>query len=265
MVEVLKALVMGIVQGLTEFLPVSSSGHLEIARVLLQDESTAEVGLLMSVVLHFGTALATVLVFRKDIAYLVNKMVSGDRESLNYSFMIIVSMIPAVFVGLFFDELLEQMFDKNLLLVGCMLLVTATLLWFSDTYYQSDGKLNVRKAFIIGLAQAFAILPGVSRSGATISMSLFLSISREEAARFSFLMVVPLIFGKIAKDLISGSILNSSIEFPILVIGFFSAFLSGALACMWMVRIVQAARLRYFAMYCVIVGTIAILTQTVWI
>ncbi len=255
---------MGIVQGLTEFLPVSSSGHLEISRVLLQDESSAEIGLLMSVVLHFGTALATVLVFRKDIAQLLRKMGSGDRESMNYSFMIIVSMIPAAFVGLFFDEMLEQLFDKNLLLVGCMLLITASLLWFSDTYYHSHGKLNVRNAFIIGVAQAFAILPGISRSGATISMSLFLNISREEAARFSFLMVVPLIFGKIAKDLISGSILSSSIDFPILAIGFFAAFISGALACMWMVRIVQAARLRYFAIYCVVVGAIAILTQTVW-
>lgn len=261
MLEVLKALVLGIVQGLTEFLPVSSSGHLELARVILQDESTAEVGLLMSVVLHFGTALATVFVFRKDIVKLLQNALTGEKESLKYVWWIVISMIPAAFVGIYFDEVLEQLFDKNLLLVGSMLFVTAALLWFSDKYHESEGKLRTPSALTIGLAQALAILPGISRSGATISMALFLKIPRGEAARFSFLMVVPLIFGKIAKDVISGSLFASDINFLALGIGFGAAFISGAAACLWMIRIVQAAKLRYFAIYCLIVGSMAIGTQ----
>jgi len=261
MIDILKALVLGVVQGLTEFLPVSSSGHLEIARVILQDESTAEVGLLLSVVLHFGTALATVFVFRKDIMQLVSKGISGNPDSLRYIGWILLSMIPAALVGIYFDELLEQLFDKNLLLVGGMLFITALLLWFSDRYHQAEGQLKGSSALIIGLAQAFAILPGISRSGATISMALFLKIPRTEAARFSFLMVVPLIFGKIAKDLLSGSFLQSEINLLALSFGFIAAFISGAAACLWMIRIVQAAKLRYFAIYCLIVGTVAVGTQ----
>ena len=261
MLEVLKALVLGIVQGLTEFLPVSSSGHLELARVILQDESTAEMGLLMSVVLHFGTALATVFVFRSDIMKLLGKSMDGEKESLKYIWWIILSMIPAAIVGVYFDETLELLFDKNLLLVGAMLLVTAGLLWFSDKYHESEGELRAPSALIIGTAQALAILPGISRSGATISMALFLKIPRAEAARFSFLMVVPLIFGKIAKDVISGSLFSSDINGLALGVGFVAAFVSGAWACQWMIRIVQAAKLRYFAFYCLIVGSIAIGTQ----
>ena len=202
MLEVLKALVLGIVQGLTEFLPVSSSGHLEIARYLLQDESTAEVGLLMSVVLHFGTAVATVFVFRSDIGEIFKKSISRDKDSLKFVSWILISMIPAALVGVFFDDMLDQLFNKNLTLVGSMLLVTAALLWFSDKKIESTIPLSNTSSFIIGLAQAFAILPGISRSGATISMALFLKIPRADSARFSFLMVVPLIFGKIFKDLI---------------------------------------------------------------
>ncbi|SRR6056297_365789 len=263
MLEVLKALILGVVQGLTEFLPVSSSGHLEIARYLLKDESTAEVGLLMSVVLHFGTALATVFVFRKDIFNILTNAFSGESDSRNFILWILVSMIPAAFVGVFFDEILEQLFNKNLLLVGSMLLVTAALLWFSDHKYESTRKLNISNSFIIGLAQALAILPGISRSGATISTALFLKIPRADAARFSFLMVVPLIFGKIFKDLISGNLSNSDLNFMALGVGFFAAFISGTLACLWMIRIVKRAKLRYFAFYCVVVGLLAIGIQAI--
>lgn len=258
MLDVLKALILGVVQGLTEFLPVSSSGHLEIARFILNDESTAEVGLLMSVVLHFGTALATVFVFRKDIAHILTQAVSRETSSIKFIAWIIVSMIPAALVGVFFDDILEQLFNKNLILVGSMLLVTAALLWFSDKEYSSVRELNFPNAFIIGLAQAFAILPGVSRSGATISMALFLKIPRADAARFSFLMVVPLIFGKILKDLLSGSLSNADLNLWALGGGFLAAFVSGAVACLWMIRIVKRAKLRYFAFYCLGVGLLAI-------
>jgi undecaprenyl-diphosphatase len=258
MLDVLRALILGVVQGLTEFLPVSSSGHLEIARYLLNDDSTAELGLLMSVVLHFGTALATVFIFREDISRIISQALLNEKSSIKFIGWIIVSMIPAALVGVFFDDILEHLFNKNLVLVGSMLLITAILLWLSDKEHRSVRELNFSNAFIIGLAQAFAILPGVSRSGATISTALFLKIPRADAARFSFLMVVPLIFGKILKDLFSGSLSNSDLNFWALGVGFLAAFISGALACLWMIRIVKRAKLRYFAFYCVAVGLLAI-------
>lgn len=258
MMEVLKALVLGVIQGLTEFLPVSSSGHLELARVILRDESTAELGLLMSVVLHFGTALATVFVFRRDIALLFSRALSRDQVSINYLLWIVASMIPAAFVGVFFDDVLDQLFDKNVLLVGGMLLVTALLLWFGDRTHEVERELGLKSALLIGLAQALAILPGISRSGATISMALLLKISRKEAARFSFLMVVPLIFGKMSKDVLDGALVAPDIDLPSLGVGFIAAFISGVLACQWMIKIVQNAQLVYFAVYCALVGVIAI-------
>jgi undecaprenyl-diphosphatase len=263
MMEVLKALVLGVIQGLTEFLPVSSSGHLELARVILRDESTAELGLLMSVVLHFGTALATVFVFRKDISSLFSRALARDQKSVNYLLWIIASMIPAALVGLFFDDILDQLFNKNLLLVGGMLLITALLLWFGDRSHQVERALGLKSAIIIGLAQALAILPGISRSGATISMALLLKISREEAARFSFLMVVPLIIGKMSKDVLDGALIAPDIDLLALGAGFIAACISGVLACQWMIKIVQNAQLVYFAIYCALVGSTAIIISQI--
>lgn len=251
----LEALILGIIQGLTEFLPVSSSGHLEITKFLLGDKSLPEESMLMTVVLHGATALSTLLVFRKDVMEIIRGLFQFKwNEETIFSLKIVVSMIPAAFVGLYFNDIIETMFGGQLLLVGFMLLVTAVLLVFADYAKTTDKKVTYFDAVIIGIAQAIAILPGISRSGATISTSVLLKIDRSKAARFSFLMVVPLILGKMAQDLMSGEIsYEASVLFP-LIIGFIAAFITGVLACTWMIKLVKNAKLSYFAIYCAIVG-----------
>lgn len=251
----LDALILGIIQGLTEFLPVSSSGHLEIAKFVLGDQSLPKDSLLMTIVLHAATALATIVVFRKDILEIIYGLFQFKwNEETIFSLKIVLSMIPAAFVGLYFIDLLESLFTGQLLLVGGMLLLTAVLLLFADRVKTSDKKVSYFDAIIIGIAQAIAILPGISRSGATIATALILKIDRSRAARFSFLMVVPLILGEMAKDLIDGKIsYESSVLFP-LIIGFIAAFITGVIACIWMIKLVKNAKLSYFAYYCAIVG-----------
>ena len=254
-----EAIILGIIQGLTEFLPVSSSGHLEIAKFVLGDESTGAQSLLMTVVLHFATALATIFVFRKEILDLIRGSVSTElNDSSRYILFIIVSMIPAAIVGVFFEDLIESMFGQNLFLVGLALICTAVLLIIADKSRDTDKSVDAKSALLIGLAQAVAIIPGISRSGATISTSVLLKIDRERAARFSFLMVVPLIFGKIAKDLLSGEMSAMDNLVP-LSIGFVAAFFTGILACTWMITLVKKAELKYFGYYCAVVGMICIL------
>lgn len=259
MPEILEALILGIVQGLTEFLPVSSSGHLEIFKVLLKDDSLAEQSMLTTVFLHFATALATMFVFRKDILTIIKASFSSDKTSdKRFPLYIIVSMVPAVLIGLLFEDKIESFFSRNLLLVGVALLFTAVLLLISESVYSGKKYINSKNAFLIGIAQAIAILPGVSRSGATIASSMMLGLNKDDAARFSFLMVVPLIFGKMAKDLISGDFASNSPDILYLAVGFLAAFLSGVWACKFMIKIVRAAKLNWFAFYCVIVGLISI-------
>ena len=172
---------------------------------------------------------------------------------------IIVSMIPAAIVGVFFNDEIESLFGGRLLLVGSMLILTAILLLLADRAKTTDKGVSYANAFIIGLSQAIAIMPGISRSGATISTSVLLGIDRSKAARFSFLMVVPLILGAMAKDIMSGEInYESSQMFP-LIIGFIAAFVTGILACTWMISLVKKAKLSWFAVYCLIVGSIAII------
>lgn len=255
MSELLEALLLGIVQGLTEFLPVSSSGHIEIAKVLLNDDSLAEQGMLVTVMLHFATALATMVVFRKDILDLIFKSLSANGATQRkYILYIIVSMVPAVFVGLFFEDLIEQLFNRNLLLIGLMLLITAVLLFFADKQRKLTGEISIGKATIIGIAQAIAIMPGISRSGATIASSILLGVERERAARFSFLMVIPLIFGKMAKEVLDGDFASNAPSMLYMIVGFSAAFIVGMLACIWMIEIVKRAQLKYFAYYCCIVA-----------
>ena len=253
--EWLEALILGIIQGLTEFLPVSSSGHLEITKFLLGDKSLPEESMLMTVVLHGATALSTLLVFRKDIMEIIRGLFQFKwNDETIFSLKIVISMIPAAFVGLYFNDLIETMFGGQLLLVGAMLLVTAVLLVFADRAKTTEKKVSYFDAVIIGIAQAIAILPGISRSGATISTSVLLKIDRSKAARFSFLMVVPLILGKMAQDIMSGEIsYESSVLFP-LIVGFIAAFITGVLACTWMIKLVKNAKLSYFAIYCAVVG-----------
>ena len=268
--DLINAIVLGIVQGLTEFLPVSSSGHLEIAKTLLNaDIDENKFGMLMTVVLHFATALSTVVVFRKDILEILTGLFrpSEDREHQWFCVKILISMIPAAAVGILFEEEIESLFDGNMLLVGCMLLFTGVLLLLADRAKTTDKPVSLINALIIGISQAVAILPGISRSGATISTCVLLGIDREKAAKFSFLMVVPLIFGKMTKNLLDSfgdeAASAASPNFVLLVVGFVAAFFTGWVACLWMIRLVKACQLTYFAVYCFIVGLIAI-ASSLW-
>ncbi|RMZ51069.1 undecaprenyl-diphosphate phosphatase [Flavobacteriaceae bacterium PRS1] len=257
--DIIDSVILGIIQGLTEFLPVSSSGHLEIGKAILGDNSVPEESLMFTVVLHFATALSTMVVFRKDIINIIKGFLSFKwNDDTKFITKIIVSMIPAIIVGLFFEEELEQLFGGNILLVGCMLLVTAILLFLADKAKNTTKKVSFKNAFIIGISQAVAMIPGISRSGATISTSVLLGNDKTKAARFSFLMVVPLIFGKIAKDVFSGELSFENHNITALSIGFMAAFISGLFACTWMMTLVKKSKLSYFAIYCVIVGVIAI-------
>ncbi|MEL7161888.1 MAG: undecaprenyl-diphosphate phosphatase [Bacteroidota bacterium] len=262
MLGFLRALILGIVQGLTEFLPVSSSGHLELAKWLLQDDSLAAESMLMTVSLHAATALATLVVFRKDVAEILSDLFKFKwNDGTKFSALIIVSMIPAAVVGVLFDDLLEALFDRQIVLVACMLILTGLLLFLADRAKNTTKSVGWLDAVLIGLAQAVAILPGISRSGATISTSVLLGIDRSKAARFSFLMVVPLILGKMAKDLLDGEFTAGAVSLPELGVGFVAAFLTGILACVWMIRLVKKAELKWFAYYCFAVAAIVLVVK----
>jgi len=258
----IEALILGIIQGLTEFLPVSSSGHLEIAKALLGDTSIAEQSMLTTVVLHGATALATIVVFRKDIAEIFRGLFQFKwNDETKFSLKIIISMVPAALVGVLFEDQMELLFEDQILLVGFMLLITGVLLFLADKAKTTDKGVSYKNAFFIGISQMIAILPGISRSGATISTSVLLGIDRTKAARFSFLMVVPLILAKMGKDLTSGMIsMENTNVFP-LTIGFIAAFVTGIIACTWMIKLVQKSKLSYFAYYCFAVGIIAIVAM----
>lgn len=257
--ELIDAILLGLIQGLTEFLPVSSSGHLELGKAILGDDSLPEDSLLFTVVVHFATALSTLIIFRKEVGEILRGLLRFRRnEETEFSLKIILSMIPAVFIGLAFEEELEALFSENLLLVGSMLWVTAILLYLADRAKHTGHAVSYSNAFIIGISQAIAILPGISRSGATISTSVLLGVDKTKAARFSFLMVVPLIFGKIGKDLLSGDLSYENGQALPMVAGFLAAFIAGLVACTWMIRLVRNSKLTSFAIYCMIIGAIAI-------
>jgi undecaprenyl-diphosphatase len=253
-----EAILLGIVQGLTEFLPVSSSGHLELGKVLLGDTSLPQQSMMFTIILHLATALSTLVVFRKDVWQILSGMIGPVHSpEWQFSFKIVLSMAPAAAVGVLFSDELERLFDRQILLVGAMLWLTGLLLFIADRAKDTAQDVSYRNAFIIGLAQAIAILPGISRSGATISTSVILGVDRTHAAKFSFLMVVPLILGKIAKDLLDGDLAFDASEISVLSAGFVAAFITGLIACQWMITLVQRAQLRYFSYYCFTVGTLA--------
>ncbi|MDO5655503.1 MAG: undecaprenyl-diphosphatase UppP [Flavobacteriaceae bacterium] len=258
MKEIIDAILIGIVQGLTEFLPVSSSGHIEIAETILG--ANQEESMMMTIVLHFATALSTVVVYFKDIVQIFKGLFQFKKnEETMFAGKIILSMIPAALVGYFLEDWLEKLFDGQILLVGCMLIITAILLYFADKAKHTDKDVSFKDALIIGISQAIAILPGISRSGATISTSVLLGDDRAKAARFSFLMVIPLIFGAIAKKFIdAGGTLEFGNESALLA-GFIAAFVAGIIACKWMISLVKKAKLTYFSIYCMIVGLLAII------
>ena len=258
--DILTAIILGIIQGLTEFLPVSSSGHLELAKAFLGNESIPKESMLMTVVLHFATALSTVVIFRKDILQIFKGLLAFKwNEEFQFSIKIIISMIPAAIIGVLFDDIIESFFNGQILLVGAMLVLTGGLLFLADRAKNTNKDVTFTSAFIIGISQAIAILPGISRSGATISTSVLMGIDREKAARFSFLMVVPLIFGKIAKDVLSDDFTLANVNTVSLSIGFVAAFITGLFACTWMISLVKKSKLVYFSFYCFVAGISAII------
>ena len=255
----IEALILGIVQGLTEFLPVSSSGHLEIGKVLLNVEM--EEDLTFTVLVHFATVLSTITVFFSEIRELVRGLFAFKwNAETQYLSKILVSMIPVLVVGILFREEVESLFSGNLLLVGVALLITATLLISTQLVTAGKKKIPFLDALIMGIAQAAAVIPGISRSGATISTGLLLRNGRSEVARFSFLMVLLPIIGAALLDIlaISAGTGEASISAGILISGFLGAYISGFLACRWMIRLVKRGNLYWFALYCTALGILSI-------
>jgi len=275
--EWFEAVLLGLVQGLTEFLPVSSSGHLEIGKVLLGVETTDD--LLFTTMVHAATVLSTIVVFRTQIwdilkgffcglkGIRVSKAEDGKRvlvcnDQTDYLFKMVVSMIPVFVVGVFFKDQVESLFG-SIMVVGFALIVTALLLFFSD-YASRPGRKSIFpaneyrngisywQAFAVGLGQAFAVVPGLSRSGTTISTGLICGVRREVMAQFSFLMVLVPILGETLLELVGGEFGASSVGGLALVLGFVSAFLSGLFACKAMVALVKKAKLSWFALYCLL-------------
>jgi len=254
-----EALILGLVQGLTEFLPVSSSGHLEIGKSILQIE--ARDNLTFSIVVHGATVLSILVVFFNDLKKLLTESLTFRyNDSSSYLLKIILSMVPVAIVGVFFKSEVEAFFTGNIVFVGAMLLITATLLTISFFIRPGSRRIGYLDALIIGIAQAFAVLPGISRSGATITTALFLGNKREEAARFSFLMVIlPIIAANFIDLLGREPAASEAVGWFPLMVGFVAAFVSGLIACRWMLSIVRKGKLLYFGLYCLVVGTIAII------
>ena len=252
-----EALILGLVQGLTEYLPVSSSGHLAIGAELFGIDGANN--LAFTVMVHVATVLSTLVILWKEIDWIFRGLFKFElNEETKYVLNIVVSMIPIGIVGVFFKDKVEEIFGSGLLIVGCMLLLTALLLTFS--YYakpRTKGKISVKDAFIIGLAQACAVMPGLSRSGSTIATGLLLGNKKENMAQFSFLMVIPPILGEALLDVIKGmkgDAVFGGIDTLPLVVGFIAAFISGCVACQWMINIVKKGKLIYFGIYCALAG-----------
>ena len=257
----LQALVLGLLQGLTEYLPVSSSGHLTIGSYLFG--LNGENNLAFTVVVHVATVFSTLVVLWKEIDWILKGLFKFRmNDETKYFINILISMIPVGIVGVFFKDQVEEVFGSGLLIVGCMLLVTAALLVFS--YYarpRQRENISPFHAFIIGLAQAVAVLPGLSRSGSTIATGLLLGNKKEKLAQFSFLMVIPPILGEALLDVVKGlkgEEAFGGIDALPLIVGFVAAFVSGCVACKWMINIVKKGKLVWFGVYCAIAGAATI-------
>lgn len=272
--DCLQAFILGIVQGLTEYLPVSSSGHLEIGKALLGDGAEAG-GLTFDIVVHVATVLATLVILYKEVFWifkgLFKRPTNGLNEEQKYALNIIISMIPVGIVGLCFKDTIESLYADNILpVVGVCLLITALLLALTHFYKpQEKERISPIHSFIIGIAQAIAVLPGLSRSGSTIATGLLLGNKRESLAQFSFLMVIPPILGEALLDfkhIVAPSaeyLAEHGIDEPIgllpLLVGFIAAFVSGCFACKWMIALVKKCKLIYFAIYCALVGVVTLI------
>lgn len=256
-----EALILGLIQGLTEYLPVSSSGHLAIGSALFGIEG--EENLAFTIIVHVATVLSTLVILWKEIEWIFKGLFKFQmNDETRHVINIIVSMIPIGIVGVFFKDKVEAIFGSGLLVVGFCLLVTALLLSFSYYYKPSQKeKISLKDAFIIGLSQACAVLPGLSRSGTTIATGLLLGNSKEKLAQFSFLMVIPPILGEALLDAIKmmkGEDIAGDIPAISLIVGFLAAFVSGCVACKWMINIVKKGKLIYFAIYCAIAGAVTL-------
>ena len=255
----LQALILGIIQGLTEYLPVSSSGHLAIGANLFG--MSGEENLTFTVAVHVATVLSTVVILWKEIVWIF----ADIFKCMKYAVNILISMIPVAIVGLLFKDKVEAIFGSGLLVVGICLMITASLLAFS--YWAKPRQrenISPFHAFVIGIAQALAVLPGLSRSGSTIATGLLLGNKKEKLAQFSFLMVVPPILGEALLDVkamadVGVSQAMAGLSPVVLAIGFLAAFVSGCLACKWMINIVKKGKLIWFAAYCVVAGIFAII------
>ena len=257
--SLIEAILLGIVQGLTEFLPVSSSGHLEIAGAVLGVD--AEQNLAFTTVVHGGTVLSTIVVFWSYLGRVLNGFFRfKPGPELRFGVNILVSCLPVLLVGILFRDEVETLFTGNLLLVGCMLLLTAFLLTFAQKAKPRHREMTMREAFIIGIAQALAVIPGLSRSGATISTGLMLGVKREQIASFSFLMALIPILGANALELFGGGFSEAAsvIGSAPLVAGFLASFAAGTLACKVMIALVKRGNLIWFAVYCALAGLLAI-------
>lgn len=260
--SIIEALLLGILQGLTEFLPVSSSGHIELGKVLLGINDPDS--LVFTILVHGATVLSTIVVFRKDIGELLNNAFAFQWNAhTQYIAKIAISAIPVAVVGLLWEEEIEQFFQGNLMLVGVMLLVTATILYLTLFAPKNHKEVGYGIALIIGIAQTIAVMPGISRSGATIGAALLLGIKKDQATRFSFLMVLLPILGATVMKVLAlvQEPTTSSAQFLPMAAGFTGAFLAGLLACQWMITLVRQGKLIYFAVYCLLIGGAAIIAD----
>ncbi len=260
-----QALILGLIQGFTEYLPVSSSGHLTIASALFGLDD-GETNLAFTITVHVATVLSTFVILWKEIVWIFKGSLKFQMNNeTRYLINIIVSMIPVGIVGVFFKDTIEDIFGSGLLIVALMLLLTSVLLSFAY-YAKSRVKetISLKDAIIIGLSQACAVMPGLSRSGTTIATGLMLGNKKENLAQFSFLMVIPPILGEALLDVLK--VCKSGFEsfagdtsFFALLVGFLAAFISGCFACKWMINIVKKGKLIYFAIYCAIVGVVTLI------
>lgn len=259
--DIFQAIILGIIQGLTEFLPISSSGHVELATAFF-NISTSE-NLLFLTIIHGATSLSTIVVYRKYIAGVFKGLLEfRNNDAWQFTLRILLSAVPVFILGVFFKDEVEMFFGGRTGLIGSMLILTSILLTIANFMKNTTGPITYGKALLIGIAQAIAVLPGISRSGATISTSLMLKVSKEKATQFSFLMVLIPIIGAMLLDIIDmveSPNLARGISGPTMIAGFISAFVAGVFACKWMIRIVNKGKLIYFAVYCLIVGLSAII------
>ena len=267
----IEALLLGILQGLTEFLPVSSSGHLTIAQEMLKLDTTVAENLQFDIIVHAATVLSTIIILWKEIEQLFKGTLFTKEwnDEKAYMLKICISMIPVFIVGVFFKDTVEGFFGQGLLIVGCCLLVTALLLAFA--YYAKPRQrenISYWHAFLIGVSQAIAVLPGLSRSGTTIATGLLLGNKKEKMAQFSFLMVLIPILGMTFLDVMKmvknpETVSGGSVGFFSLIVGFLGAFIAGCFACKFMINLVKRGKLIYFAIYCAVVGAVTVIYSLV--